>query len=422
MERWNHMLYKLFLGNLSLICQLKVGSHFFQFLGKEDENNFVFLGGSMVLGMNCKAPPFIKEACAYSMRVGRLVDYLISDSSIDPYNIHDEYEPTLTISNLAVMGSNTKALVPVIPVMMENLVTPPSAVFIDFSVNDPFDFDSTTEASEALVRWLLETYPSTAIFFVEAFCMPKGKKTYGMHRSVAEHYNIPVFSYRSSVEKHCTHPALWGEDVEYHRALTHPPWPIHRNIAHSIVKALFSQRKCSNGRSFNIYPSEEPLKAYPLPPPLSNDLQAFKVCSPISFYSAYECFEKKKKCEKSGKVTNNKGWKLIEDRKHKPGWITKKGGASIDFNVQFGEEDPRLIIGFLRSYEKLGNASVYFPNEDTKYHTILNGFLNSHASQTVPRVIRNREVGMTDLSGLKTVVRITNISEMKIKIIYVITC
>jgi len=349
--------------------------------------------------------------------VGRILDYLFVDSSIDPYNILNEYEPTLTSSNLAVGGYNTKAIVPTIPIMMQGLDQPPSAVFIDFSVNDPFDSLGTLEATEALVRWLLETYPTTAIFFVEAFCMPKGKMTFGIHRRVAMRYDIPLFSYRSSVEKHCLHPELWGEDT-----IIHPPWHIHRNIAHTIVKALFSQRNCDeNGKSPNYFPAM--LSNHSLPPPLSNDLQAFKVCTPISIYSASECIKKKNKCRGQQNIVHAGGWELIEERNGKPGWISDSQKSFIEFKVKFGKEDPRLIVGYLRSYEKLGNASIAFPRAKTTMNFVLNGFLNSHASQTLPFVIRNRDIGSkTDLSGLKTVVRITNQCQMKFKIIYVLTC
>mmetsp|Transcript_3103 Transcript_3103/g.4726 ORF Transcript_3103/g.4726 Transcript_3103/m.4726 type:complete len:180 (+) Transcript_3103:789-1328(+) len=58
-------------------------------------------------------------------------------------------------------------------------------------------------------------------------------------------------------------------------------------------------------------------------------------------------------------------WKLREDRKGKPGWITHNsatsGEASISFPMQFGEH-PRLIVSYLKSYKGLGKVNMTLNN------------------------------------------------------------
>ena len=52
-------------------------------------------------------------------------------------------------------------------------------------------------------------------------------------------------------------------------------------------------------------------------------------------------------------------WRLFEDRKGKPGWIAQERGATLGFDLTFGNS-PRVVISFLRSYEKLGAVKIGF--------------------------------------------------------------
>ena len=55
----------------------------------------------------------------------------------------------------------------------------------------------------------------------------------------------------------------------------------------------------------------------------------------------------------------NGDWRLFEDRKNKPGWIAQERGATLAFDLAFGTS-PRVVISFLRSYEKLGSVTIGF--------------------------------------------------------------
>ena len=89
----------------------------------------------------------------------------------------------------------------------------------------------------------------------------------------------------------------------------------------------------------------------------------YQTCSqPLSFYSARSHFNASdfyhgKKQDSGVRVTCG-NWTLYEDRPGKPGWIsTGPKGSIIEFDVKFGKE-PRLIVGYLKSYEGLGQVKV----------------------------------------------------------------
>ena len=52
-------------------------------------------------------------------------------------------------------------------------------------------------------------------------------------------------------------------------------------------------------------------------------------------------------------------WRLYEDREGKPGWIAHEQGATLGFDLIFGNS-PRVVVSFLRSYEKLGAVTIGF--------------------------------------------------------------
>jgi hypothetical protein len=64
-------------------------------------------------------------------------------------------------------------------------------------------------------------------------------------------------------------------------------------------------------------------------------------------------------------LVSSQGWNLMEDRKEKPGWISDQIGSRITFPLVFGSK-PTIGIGFLRSYEKMGQASIKIIEPDGK--------------------------------------------------------
>ena len=62
-----------------------------------------------------------------------------------------------------------------------------------------------------------------------------------------------------------------------------------------------------------------------------------------------------------GNVTVRSGsWRLYEDRRHKPGWISSgPNGSTIEFGVRFGKV-PRLTFAYTLGYEGFARVAVGF--------------------------------------------------------------
>ena len=378
----------------------------------------------MVRGHDCHEGKFTEDACSYPTRVGRILNHLFVSESIDPYHLevsNSESEIFIPISNLARSATPTGGVIPSLSVMLESLESPPSAIFVDFSVNDLFAIRRTPIATEALIRFVRENYPSTEIFFVESFCADAGYNSYLTHKLVAEYYGVPFISYRSAVSPNCGSDHVWGfNKSSKHDRQMHPPWYVHRNIAYSIVQGLFRfiQEECSKDMRLDQ-------KIIPLPSPHSSleELRSFEVCKPISYYDANE---RLKSGDESGVLVYNESWRLFEDRKDKAGWISTKGGSVIEFDVEFGSQ-PRLVIGFLRSYAGMGRAKLTFPDLPGSRIENLNGLdLTSHTSQTFPMFVYPWGLdskGVVRKFEGKTKVSIETVyDDLKFKIIYVLSC
>ncbi len=72
---------------------------------------------------------------------------------------------------------------------------------------------------------------------------------------------------------------------------------------------------------------------------------------PATFYSALEANTTHEGIQTTG------DWRLYADREHKPGWIATQPMSNITFKVKFGSH-PRIAVTYLRSYEKIGNATM----------------------------------------------------------------
>ena len=183
----------------------------------------------------------------------------------------------------------------------------------------------------------------------------------------------------------------------------------------------------------DVDPASFMTEAYPnLPKPLYESREDL-FCEPISVFEAKEWIHGNHSSN-TNEVNVVKGdWKLYEDRVGKPGWISEKNGSVLDMIVKFGEQ-PKLILGFLQSYETLGQATVSFPGTEVKKAMILEGIHQSHDSQTYTIGMRLDGWGRDGLlpmgegggwfiepnSTMK--VRFENIENKKFKIEYVMSC
>ena len=127
------------------------------------------------------------------------------------------------------------------------------------------------------------------------------------------------------------------------------------------------------------------------------------------------------------------GWKLYEDRKGKPGWISETANTTIRFHVNFKDKN-NLKIGFLRSYEGIGRVgvSVLKPGESWAPEVILDGHIEEHFSQIyierfcafckIPKEKLNEDHMMKgwEIKGGPAEVNIRNLDNKKSKLVFII--
>jgi len=385
--------------------------------------NLVFLGGSMVRGQECEELGMIDVPCAYPARVGKLLDYVFLNNSNNnnPFDIMRKNQ--ISVMNLAKRASPLSGILPTIKIMLEKLIIPPTALFVDFSVNDAFyDFKDMTLTNEVFVRFMRESYPETEVFFIESYCRPRAEKTYLVHRNISRHYGYPLISYRSAVGvENCKVPAIWGFQEKITK---HPPYFIHRNIAYSIVQAIFLMIDKEYTSNY--------MQSSPLPAPISStdNLDKYRLCSPLSFYDADTLFPS---INQTGVHYISGDWKLMEDRKGKPGWISMEKNSTIEFDIKLGG-NPRLMFGFLKGYEKLGSVELSFDGQTNK-HT-KSGIYHKFTIQGIDPTYTTTQTFL-ELISLKYKikgsdsyeiyqglirVRIKNLSNEKFKINYILSC
>jgi len=363
-----------------------------------------------------------------------MLDRLFVDPTINPYifsTSSNELYNKVKITNLGRSGTTTGGFLPSLHHMLKNLYPPPTAIFVDFSINDAFvRLEEVRFANEALIRYLRREQSQSEIFFIEALCSHRAKESAQIHLKLAEYYDIPLISFRSAVGggKSCERKEIWGIFKNAHTN-AHPLYYVHQNIAWSVVKGLFHfvKKEClrKDGKV-------EDDRKYKLPSKTMFDkekLKDFEVCNPISYYDANEMFNNKNKNDQIGKLGEgiiSKGWELREDRRGKAGWISSKRGNIIEFNVTFGT-NPRLIVGFLKSYEKIGDATMTFPNINSKANKVdLIGLDEmSHSSQTYPYVtVPLKNIKGKDFPAINTttIIQFKSTSSKKFKILYVVSC
>ena len=137
----------------------------------------------------------------------------------------------------------------------------------------------------------------------------------------------------------------------YWRGLHHPDLVTHQYIADTVSYVFFHNTVCHSESHVHLTVQEE--------------LDRLQLCSPpSSSYSAHDIHSTLKDIEADSGghpliILNN--WKLREDRKGKPGWITNSAESSISFPMRFGDH-PRLIVSYLKSYRGLGKVRMTLNN------------------------------------------------------------
>jgi hypothetical protein len=194
---------------------------------------------------------------------------------------------------------------------------------------------------------------------------------------IARHHHIPYVDYGFLVEQHseeCKAIAPWMDKARNsashwsrHCALwegaNHANWYTHQRVADAIGflmgRALSAVCKAGSEKSMN-------LEMFSMPAQTFWSKTALRSVAPCEHFLARFYAES---ASKDNISVSSVGWNLMEDVTGKPGWIATSAGARIKFPLAFGSM-PTIGLGFLRSYENMGEASIQIIGTDGKSYPL----------------------------------------------------
>lgn len=309
-------------------------------LATKSHVKLMVLGGSEAGGVDCKDPAGKSlKNCAWS---ARLVEQLKSARPDAKIELH----------NFASGGTHVIAALPLLPTWLRH-VPDADVLLVDFIVNDAFEVSTDVSESsrtlvaayEAFVGMCKRTRPALSIIFINSCALASCDNVNMVIKSVAGRYDIPLVSFydvaavAGQLSAVRVHDKYWGADWQ-----AHPSWEVHQLMAESISVCLQLKAKAMCGNSSNVFV---------LPSSMSSkeQMDAIATCdSPTSEYNAFD---------PPSTGWQEQSWPIVAERADKPGWISQNAAARISFRVKFGKT-PRLILSYLRSYQGLGQAVMYF--------------------------------------------------------------
>lgn len=389
--------------------------------------SIVMLGGSMARGQGCTPDPSAADACAYAARVVTRLRRAYPTAKI-------------LFENRAVGGMTTGSTLLSLPTISTPVASDDdrgeadaSVLLVDFGINDNFEAQTrwTQErkardkeayialklsqkqlsagelihrqvfaATEAMLRYLLEHRPTTAVLVMDGTCwLSATRRTHVAHSKAAAYYGVPYFGFPAAlplgVATQSTLQALpKGADVcracirprtqcnhssfpVYFSDGKHPDHRGHELVADALAAVLDTWWR-DGALASPLWDSSRPrTRRHPhtsattapkqsmaraLPPPISDPMLRAQhaVCAaPTTLHTAAEQVLTRSTATEQ---VSMRGWQLYEDRKGKPGWIsTGPNGSSIDFRVRFGIE-PRLTFVYTLGYEGFARVALSFPS------------------------------------------------------------
>lgn len=306
--------------------------------GKKGSLRILAVGGSETAGVFCSEPYSQDKTCAWP---SRFVSWLRVQFPAIP----------IYLDNQATGGTSTMGSLPLITHWPLS-----DLILVDYIVNDAFDTaGSIIPAYESFIRQLSKSRPGVPVIFIITCPLEICSKVRDVIMWATSLYDIPVISFYDVA--HCAAHIASQKNVTdiYWRGLHHPDWVTHQYIADTISYVFFHNTVCHTESHIQLTAQAE--------------LDKLQVCSPPSTsYSAHDIHKTAAPKDKDkdidsydhpGIVLSN--WKLREDRKGKPGWITNSADSSISFPMQFGEH-PRLVVSYLKSYKGLGKVRMTLNN------------------------------------------------------------
>lgn len=296
-------------------------------LAQKDTVTFLVAGGSETAGVNCDDGGIRLKACAWSAR------FVASLHALFPTK-------RFVVDNQASGGTTVSVGLPVVGSWLAT-TTPPDFFLVDFVVNDAAESELNASSYAAVYEALISKASSLGfsdrLAFVQTCALEFCAERRRVISMVANLHDVMVFDYAGIAK--CAEtisgvPAwtFWDTDT------AHPTFKIHQLISDAMSVVTAAGLKCNYGDSRDSAWFTA-----------ADQLKALDFCSlPTTDHSASS--------SATANVTAVR-WDLMEDRPGKPGWIATSDDSSIAFVVSFGAL-PRLMVTWLRSYEKLGDVDM----------------------------------------------------------------
>jgi hypothetical protein len=411
-------------------------------LAQKSTIRVVAIGGSMTKGQDCLTPSGeTASQCAWSAGLQRWLKKAFPKADV-------------RVTNMGISATSTPARLVRMDVDMRNatkLYGKTDLWILDHGINDaigdmgrspPADRDHAALGSvsvddimsigtEALILKILRIDPTAAMMLLATGC-DQCLAFKENELKIARHHHIPYVDYGFLVEQHseecrpmraseaacndaahrCRHCAWWEGSV-------HVNWSTHQRIADAIGYVM--------GRALASVCKAKPLQTnsemFLMPAQPFWSKTALHAISPCDNFLAQFHAES---ASKDNVSLSSNGWKLMEDKKGKPGWIATLAGAQIRFPLAFGAV-PTIGLGFLRSYENMGQASIQIVDADGKPYPLgdIDGLWDnpekSKVSVTDTKWYYPKVTPDTNMSLVVDITKSTRDS-LKMKILSVVSC
>ena len=260
-------------------------------------------------------------------------------------------------------------------------------VLLDYSVNDAcimwggndaVTLNEVEHGMEWLIRRLLLMYRQIRPQLVLLNGMPaifhSGYQYTTAYDKLAQHYSIPLWSYDivaqsdAMTNKSFSKVLRWEDNCK--ECGLHPPWIVHLYTADlyaAIIEGEFNRCPPSNSHSNS---SDEKTESLVLPAPLTgyDGIHLCELDSPRHLDISAENVVRNNHHKHIGKYSG--GWRAVEDRKQKWGWIDEFDNDSSPHRSMFfklqesdnlykSKKDLLLRVAFLKTYNNTGKFDVY---------------------------------------------------------------
>lgn len=379
--------------------------------GRTKNLTIVVFGGSQTTGNGINGPHIVKypmnapaNFCNSSMSIPKVCEH--SKKLVKPcipcafprrfeYWLQNAYPDwNVTIYNLAVAGSNSGSILSELSFMLKAIPSPIDLAFVNYAGNDfannNREADFVAATYEALLRSLMYRY-HIQVVAMEMIAVPR----FEPHEKVLAYYRVPTIRYDE---------ASISITKAYHQ---HLPWPYHQLIANFLAYFWSTEARasCQAKASHNHHHSHEfrhdkrPKLMHRPPMPELVPLHPFispECVHPLTGLRAESPLGDKEEWKHSlvhiisPSVTDTATitWRFGEDKTgtHKLGWyIDSLTGGAIKFTIKISNANPKVVIGYLQSYECRGVVRAFLEDDPTDFQLINStGSSGVRTSQTYP--------------------------------------